>query len=118
MKARLPIFPAPGWFGTRAFWASSPTRNGMRSRRRKGSRADIPGAGGVGDRVFLGVAAKKEGDAVRAAKRLRVEWSDEKPPFPDSSALYDHIRKAQVRKREVGGKETGNVDEVFKTGAR
>src|SRR5262249_46753363 len=29
-----------------------------------------------------------------------------------------HIRKAPVRKREVGGKEAGNVDEAFKTAAR
>jgi CO/xanthine dehydrogenase Mo-binding subunit len=82
------------------------------------SIADIPGARMVWDKGFLGVIADKEWDAVKAAQKLKVEWSDAKAPFPDWSALYDHIRKAPVRKREVGGKETGNVDEVFKTATR
>src|SRR5262249_56047369 len=43
---------------------------------------------------------------------------DPTPPFPDQAALYDHIRSAAVRKREIGGKEAGNVDEAFKTAAR
>jgi CO/xanthine dehydrogenase Mo-binding subunit len=47
-----------------------------------------------------------------------VEWSDAKPPFPDSTTLYDHIRKAPVRKREVDNKQTGNVEDAFKTAAR
>jgi nicotinate dehydrogenase subunit B len=82
------------------------------------SIADIPGARVIWDKAFLGVVADKEWDAIKAAQKLKVEWSDAKPPFPDSSALYDHIRKAPVRKREIGGKETGNVDDVFKTAAR
>jgi nicotinate dehydrogenase subunit B len=79
---------------------------------------DIPGAKVVWDKAFLGVVADKEWDAVKAAQALKVEWSDAKPPFPDQAALYDHIRRAPVRKHEVGGKETGNVDEAFKTAAR
>ncbi len=84
----------------------------------EGSIADIPGARVVWDKGFLGVVADREWDAIRAAQKLKVEWSEAKPPFPDSSAIYDHIRKAPVRKREIGGKETGNVDEAFKTAAR
>src|SRR4029077_18538549 len=38
-------------------------------------------------------------------------------PFPNQAALYDHIRKAAVRKRSVD-KENGNVDEAFKTAAK
>ena len=79
---------------------------------------DIPGAKVVWDKGFLGVVADKEWDAIKAAQKLKVEWSDAKPPFPESAALYDHIRKAPVRKREVDGKQTGNVDEAFKTAAR
>jgi nicotinate dehydrogenase subunit B len=79
---------------------------------------DIPGAKVVWEQGFLGVVADKEWDAIKAAEKLKVEWSDAKPPFPDQAALYDHIRKAAVRKREIGGKEAGNVDEVFKTAAR
>jgi nicotinate dehydrogenase subunit B len=82
------------------------------------SIADIPGAKVVWEKGFLGVVAEDEWDAAKAAPKLKVEWSQTKPPFPDQAALYDHIRKAPVRKREVGGKETGNVDEAFKTAAR
>jgi CO/xanthine dehydrogenase Mo-binding subunit len=82
------------------------------------SIADISGARVVRDKAFLGVVADKEWDAIRASQKLKVEWSDVKPPFPDWTALYDHIRKAPVRKREIGGKETGNVDDAFKTAAR
>jgi CO/xanthine dehydrogenase Mo-binding subunit len=84
----------------------------------EGSIKDIPGAQVVWEKGFLGVVADKEWDAIKASQKLKVEWSDVKPPFPDQAALYDHIRKAPVRKREVGGKEAGNVDEAFKTAAR
>ncbi len=84
----------------------------------EGSIRDIPGARVVWEKGFLGVVADKEWDAIKAADKLKVEWSDAKPPFPDQAALYDHIRSAQVRKREIGGKEAGNVDEAFKTAAR
>ncbi|TMJ99934.1 MAG: hypothetical protein E6G77_11765 [Alphaproteobacteria bacterium] len=79
---------------------------------------DIPGAKVVWEKGFLGVVADKEWGAIKAAEKLKVEWSDAKPPFPDQAALYDHIRSAQVRKREIGGKEVGNVDDAFKTAAR
>jgi len=82
------------------------------------SIADIPGARVVWDKGFLGVVAEREWDAVKAAEKLKVQWSDAKPPFPDQAALYDHIRKAPVRKREIGGKEAGNVDETFKSAHR
>jgi nicotinate dehydrogenase subunit B len=93
---------------------------------------DISGAKVVWEKGFIGVVTDKEWDAIKAAQKLKVEWSDVKPPFPDSAALFDHIREAPVRKREVvavadglGGdrvvadnKEAGNVEEVFKNAAR
>jgi nicotinate dehydrogenase subunit B len=82
------------------------------------SIGNIPGAKVVWEKGFLGVVAEKEWDAIKAAQMLKVEWSDAKPPFPDQAALYDHIRKAPVRKRQVDGKEAGNVDEAFKSAAR
>jgi len=84
----------------------------------EGSISNIPGAKLVWEKGFLGVVADKEWDAIKAAQNLKVEWSDAKPPFPDQTALYDHIRKAPVRKRQVEGKEAGNVDEAFKSAAR
>jgi len=79
---------------------------------------DIPGAKAVLEKRFLGVVADSEWGAIQAARKLKVEWSSAKPPFPDQAALYDHIRAAPVRKREVEGKEVGNVDDAFKTAAR
>ena len=78
---------------------------------------DIPGAKVVWDKGFLGVVADKEWDAIQAAEKLKVEWSQVAPPFPEQASLYDHIRKAPVRKREVE-KENGNVDEAFKSAAK
>jgi nicotinate dehydrogenase subunit B len=54
---------------------------------------------------------------VKAYRALKVQWSDTKPPFPEQAALYEHIRKAPVRKRE-DSKPVGNVDEAFRTAAR
>src|ERR1043166_1552949 len=79
---------------------------------------DIPGAKVVQDKGFLAVVADKEWDAMRAADKLKVEWSDAKPPFGTHAALYDHIRNAPVRKKAVEGKTAGDVDEAFKTAAR
>ncbi|MGE0039027.1 MAG: molybdopterin cofactor-binding domain-containing protein, partial [Xanthobacteraceae bacterium] len=78
----------------------------------------IPGAQVVWEKGFLGVVADTEWGAINAAQKLKVEWSNVAPPFPDQNALYDHIRKAPVRKREIGGKPAGNIDEAFKTAAR
>jgi CO/xanthine dehydrogenase Mo-binding subunit len=78
---------------------------------------DIPGARVVWQEGFLAVLAPREWDAIQAMGKLKVEWSKAAPPFPTQASLYDHIRKASVRKREVG-KENGNVDDAFKTAAR
>jgi nicotinate dehydrogenase subunit B len=78
---------------------------------------DIPGAKVVWDKGFLGVVADKEWNAIQAAEKLKVEWSQTQPPFPEQATLYDHIRKATVRKREIE-KQNGNVDDAFKTAAK
>jgi CO/xanthine dehydrogenase Mo-binding subunit len=78
---------------------------------------DIPGIKVVWDKGFLGVVADKEWDAIQAAEKLKVEWSDTPLPFPEQAQLYDHIRKAPVRKREVE-KQNGDVDEAFKAAAK
>jgi CO/xanthine dehydrogenase Mo-binding subunit len=78
---------------------------------------EISGAQVVWDKGFLGVVADTEWGAIQAAQKLKVTWSDVKPPFPEQAALYQHIRNAPVRKREVE-KQNGNVDEAFKSAAR
>ncbi len=79
---------------------------------------DIPGVKVVHEKDFLGIVADNEWNAIKAAQALKVEWTQAQPPFLDNAAaIYDHIRKAPVRKRQVE-KENGNVDEAFKTAAR
>jgi nicotinate dehydrogenase subunit B len=78
---------------------------------------DIPTAKVLWDKAFLGVVADKEWDAIKAARQLKVEWSQVAPPFPNQAALYDHIRQAPTRKREEG-KPVGDVDDAFKSAAR
>jgi nicotinate dehydrogenase subunit B len=78
---------------------------------------NIPGVKVVWDKGFLGVVADKEWDAIQAAEKLKVEWSTVAPPFPDQAKLYDHIRKAPVRKAEVE-KQNGNVEAAFKSAAK
>jgi nicotinate dehydrogenase subunit B len=84
----------------------------------EGSIKDIPTAKVVWNNGFLGVVADKEWDAIKAAQQLKVEWSNTAPPFPNQSALYDHIRSEPPRKRAIEGNEAGNVDDVFKSATR
>jgi nicotinate dehydrogenase subunit B len=78
---------------------------------------DIPGAKMVWQKGFLGVVADREWDAIQAADKLKVEWSTPEPPFPEQASLFDHIRKAAVRKRMVE-QQNGDVDAAFKTATR
>src|SRR5262247_444167 len=79
---------------------------------------DIGGAKYYLEKGFLAVYAENEWDAIKASQKLKVEWSDTKPPFVDQATLYDHIRKTPARKRVDEGKQVGNVDEAFRTAAR
>jgi hypothetical protein len=74
----------------------------------EGSIKDIPGARVARENNFLAVVADNEWDAVKAHGKLKIQWSDAKPPFPSQAELYEHIRKASVRKRE-DVKPVGNV---------
>lgn len=83
----------------------------------EGSVRDIPGVKVVWKQGFLGVAAEKEWDAIRASKRLKVAWSPGSSPFPSQDSLYDHIRKAPVLKREVVV-NNGSVEQAIAGAAR
>jgi nicotinate dehydrogenase subunit B len=56
----------------------------------------IPGAQVVWIKDFLAVVAEREWNAVKAAKALKVTWSDSKPSFPGHEGLFEHMRKAPV----------------------
>ncbi len=79
---------------------------------------DIPGVKVVWNQGFLGVVADKEWDAIKAARDLKATWSNASPPFPDQASLYDHIRKAPVRKSQTEGGAVGDVEAAFKNAAR
>ncbi len=78
---------------------------------------DIPGVKVVWEKGFLGVVADREWDAIQAAEKLKVEWSNQQPPFPEQASLHDYIRKASVRKRMVE-QENGDVDAAFRTATK
>ena len=81
------------------------------------SIAHIPGAKAVWIKDVLAVVAEKEWNAVKAARALKVTWSESKPNFPGNEKLHEHIRQAPVVKRTIQ-RENGNVDEGFKQAVR
>jgi nicotinate dehydrogenase subunit B len=78
---------------------------------------DIPGANAIWIKDLLAVVAEKEWNAVRAAQRLKVTWSDTRPNFPGHDNLHDHIRKAPVVKRHIQV-ENGDFDQGIKQAVR
>ena len=58
------------------------------------SISGIKGARVVRKGDFVGVVAPKEWDAIQAAQKLKVTWSDARSAFFASDALFDHIRNA------------------------
>ena len=81
------------------------------------SIADIPGARVVWKQGFLGVAAPREWDAIRAARSLQVTWSRVTPPFPGNAALYDHMRAATPITRQEMVKQ-GDADAAISGAAK
>src|SRR5207237_4690999 len=91
------------------------------------SIADIPGAQVVRIKNFLGVVAEKEWNAVKAARQLKVTWSESRPNFPGHEKLFDHIRNAPVvarsgdrNVRAVGASQeraNGSAEDAFKRAA-
>jgi CO/xanthine dehydrogenase Mo-binding subunit len=78
---------------------------------------DIPGARAVHIKDLLAVVAEKEWNAVRAAEKLKVTWSDSTPNFPGTEGLHDYIRKAPIVKRFIQ-MQNGNFDEGIKQATR
>jgi nicotinate dehydrogenase subunit B len=78
---------------------------------------DIPGAKVVWIKNLLAVVAEKEWNAVKAARALKVTWSESKPNFPGHDKVHEYIRQAPVIKRGIQ-RENGNVDEGFKRAVR
>jgi CO/xanthine dehydrogenase Mo-binding subunit len=77
----------------------------------------IRGVKVVREQGFIGLVARREWDAIRAARQLKVTWSEVAPPFPEQKDIYRHIREAKVvhRDNEVN---VGNVDPAFAGAAK
>ena len=58
------------------------------------SIASIPGARVVHKKDMLAVVAEREWDAVRAARLLKVQWTEPAMNWPGSEGIHDHIRSA------------------------
>ena len=73
---------------------------------------DIPGAKVVWDKGFLGVVADKEWDAIKAAEKLKVEWSDVNAavPGPEPRSTTTSARRRCASAIE---KQNGDVDAAF-----
>ena len=81
------------------------------------SIADIPGARVVHIKDLLAVVAPKEWNAIRAAERLKVTWSESHPNFPGHEKLHEHIRNAPVIARHIET-ENGSVEDGLRNAAR
>ncbi len=78
------------------------------------SIASIPGARVVRKGDFVGVAAEREWDAVKAARRLKVVWQDG-PALPSRAAMYEQMRGEKTVNTRIA--ERGNTSEGFANAA-
>ncbi len=81
------------------------------------SISDIPGARVVHITNLLAVVAPREWNAIRAARALKVSWSDFKPNFPTHEEVHAHIRNAPVTARTIE-RENGSLDDGLKQAAK
>ena len=58
---------------------------------------------------LIAVVADDEWNAIKAARALKVKWSDAKPPFPDQATLYDYLRTAPTAFANAGNIFGGRV---------
>jgi CO/xanthine dehydrogenase Mo-binding subunit len=68
------------------------------------SIAPIKGARVVRLQSFVAVVAEKEWDAVRAAQRLKTEWTGG-TPLPSHASLFDDMRRARVVREQAVAKK-------------
>ncbi len=73
-----------------------PVANAVPVRVDEASIAAIPGARVVRKGDFIAVVAPQEWHAIKAARELRVTWTETAPPFPHGDTLFEHIRSAPV----------------------
>jgi CO/xanthine dehydrogenase Mo-binding subunit len=90
------------------------------------SIANIPGARVARVGNILAVVAEKEWNAVRAARALRVTWSQSSPNFPGHDNLQAYIRNAPASATSGGpnvdgagrGRQSADIEVGFRQAAR
>jgi nicotinate dehydrogenase subunit B len=66
---------------------------------------------------FVAVVAKREWTAIKAARQLKITWSDW-AGLPEQSAVYDALRQIKIADKTVTA-NTGNIEQALATpGAR
>ena len=108
-------FRVPGMLHARVI--RPPTAGAVPNAIDEASVKAIPGVRVVHKDGFVAVLAEKEWNAVRAAQKLKIAWSQTAPVFSEPAALYDYIRKTPARKRTVE-KETGSVEQAIAGAAK
>jgi nicotinate dehydrogenase subunit B len=84
----------------------------------EGSIKDIAGiVKVVRDGNFLGVVARSEWAAIKAARMLKATWSKSET-LPDQAKLYEHVRATKVLKDEVTGNVGSTADAMGKEGVK
>ena len=66
---------------------------------------------------FLGVVAESEWSAIRAARDLKVTWSDWKG-LPEQARLYEHVRGTKIVTDEVTGNIGNTAEAMAKDGVK
>ena len=68
---------------------------------------------------YVAVVCEREEQAIRAARELRVEWSEAAPLFPASyDALYETLRSAKPKVTEVAKGAAGDVEAALAAAAK
>jgi len=65
---------------------------------------------------FLGVVAKSEWGAIKAARKLKATWSNW-AELPEQTKLFEHVRATKVSKDDVTS-NVGNVEDAIQKGAK
>lgn len=67
---------------------------------------------------YVAVVCEREEQAIRAARELRVQWSEPQPFFPESyDALYAVLRRERPKVTAVAKGASGDVDTALKQAA-
>jgi nicotinate dehydrogenase subunit B len=71
----------------------------------------------VRDGDFLGVVARSEWAAIKAAQTIKASWSKSET-LPDQAKLWEHVRTSKIAKEEVSANVGNTAEAIGKDGAK